>query len=197
MRVHLLIQRIAQQRLHNLRARTNKLDIEDYCPFKSHHLLFDPAIAPADVEGIARHLHPPSASKPKPSTSTMRVPNGALVDFLCKNAGLELGDTSNVLILTRNEVESLSIEEYYTCNTEDEEYVEDYRVRELPVFLQKGVMRRVNTKDGNTYEVLSTALRMQVVPSEMCQKAQMFLVNVEGVFVRTVLFRISSLTHLF
>ena len=197
MRVHLLIQRIAQQRLHNLRARTNKLDIEDYCPFKSHHLLFDPAIAPADVEGIARHLHPPSASKPKPSTSTMRVPNGALVHFLCKNAGLELDDTSDVLTLTRDEVDSLSIEEYYPCKTADEENVEDYRIRELPVSLQKGDMRRVNTEDGNTYEVLSTTLRLQVVPTVKCRKAQMLLVDVEGVFVRTVLFRISSLTHLF
>lgn len=196
MRVHLLVQRIAQLRLNNLRARKNKLDIGDYCPFKSHHLLFDPAIAPADVEGKARHLDPPSASKPKPSTSTMRVPKGALVHFLCTNAGLELGDTSDVLTLTRDEVERLSIEEYYP-STEDDDNVADYRLRELPVSLQKGDMRQVTTEDGNTCEVLSTTLRMQVVPNDQCRKAQMFLVDVEGVFVRTVLFRISSLTQLF
>ncbi|EJK45463.1 hypothetical protein THAOC_35921 [Thalassiosira oceanica] len=170
-----IIKRYAASRRANLIANVNKLDIGDYCPFISHHLLYDPVIAPADVEALAEHRDPPTAS---PLYHNNMIFDRSFINTLVQRTGFECDGTSELHELSRRHVKLLNMTEYFPCEKGGGTYL-DYELRELMTLLRPST-EVVTGEDGRRYKVKATTLHLEVRPSEFCFTTQMLLVKVQG-----------------
>lgn len=131
-------------------------------------------IAPADVEALAEHRDPPTAS---PLYHNNMIFDRSFINTLVQRTGFECDGTSELHELSRRHVKLLNMTEYFPCEKGGGTYL-DYELRELMTLLRPST-EVVTGEDGRRYKVKATTLHLEVRPSKFCFTTQMLLVKVQ------------------